>query len=191
MMRALIGLLKIAVCAAVLVILAATAAHAQYAQRAQQARQAAAKTQMATSRGMTATEASASGSTMQTMSGMAANPSRNAAASARGNANSASGSGMGGALAAFYLDTGRFPTTAEGLNGLITAPPGVKNWKGPYVTMVRRPGVAPFSDPWGNQYKYTNLTTTATATTQYPSFEIRSFGPDGVANTADDLVING
>jgi hypothetical protein len=180
-----------AVCAVALAIMAGSVAQAQYAQRAQQARQAAAKTHISNSRGVAATEAAATGGAMQNMSGGVTYPARNASDSARGVAQSASSSGLGGALTAYYLHTGRYPTTAEGLNALVTAPPGVKNWKGPYVAIVRRPGSVPFSDPWGNQYKYTSLTTTGTATVKYPSFEIRSLGPDGVANTADDLVING
>ena len=91
-------------------------------------------------------------------------------------------------MTAFMADTGRLPTTTEGLSILITRPVGMKNWKGPYVSVG--PGQItdkPFMDPWGTEYRYKN---TSTSTTQ-PSFEIRSAGPDGIYDNADDLVING
>src|SRR6476469_10804989 len=32
----------------------------------------------------------------------------------------------------FKLELGRYPTTQEGLEALVTAPPGLANWAGPY-----------------------------------------------------------
>jgi len=53
------------------------------------------------------------------------------------------------ALDAFRLDTGRYPTTSEGLNVLISAPSGdSENWFGPYLD-----GEMP-KDPWGNDFVY-------------------------------------
>jgi general secretion pathway protein G len=52
------------------------------------------------------------------------------------------------ALGAYRLDTGKFPTTEEGLEALRTAPSGVRNWNGPYL-----PKDIPL-DPWGNPYVY-------------------------------------
>ena len=52
------------------------------------------------------------------------------------------------ALQAFRMDMGRYPTTEEGLNSLISAPAGDMRWKGPYLTV----GVPP--DPWGKPYRY-------------------------------------
>ncbi len=49
----------------------------------------------------------------------------------------------------FRLDTGRYPTTQEGLQALITQPPGVTGWAGPYL---RKPNVP--KDPWDNDYRY-------------------------------------
>lgn len=47
----------------------------------------------------------------------------------------------------FKLDVGRFPTTSEGLEALVTNP-GVNGWNGPYL----RRGLP--DDPWGNSYRY-------------------------------------
>ena len=53
------------------------------------------------------------------------------------------------ALALFKTDTGRFPTTSEGLQALVTDP-GVRGWKqGGYLEQRRMP-----LDPWGNRYLY-------------------------------------
>lgn len=52
------------------------------------------------------------------------------------------------ALGAYKLDTGLFPTTETGLNGLRTKPQGVNNWQGPYL-----PQEIP-NDPWGTPYSY-------------------------------------
>ena len=52
------------------------------------------------------------------------------------------------ALGAYKLDTGRFPTTEQGLEALRTRPPGVENWDGPYL-----PREIPL-DPWGHAYIY-------------------------------------
>lgn len=49
------------------------------------------------------------------------------------------------ALAKFESDTGRFPTTEEGLKSLISNPL-IPGWRGPYVKS--------FADPWGNPYRY-------------------------------------
>ena len=51
----------------------------------------------------------------------------------------------------YKLEIGRYPTTQEGLQALVTAPSGVNNWNGPYW----KNGTLP-KDPWGNEYKYTS-----------------------------------
>ena len=55
---------------------------------------------------------------------------------------------LGSVLDLYKLDIGSYPTTAEGLQALITAPPGVNNWSGPYVK-----GDAPV-DAWNHPYSY-------------------------------------
>jgi general secretion pathway protein G len=53
------------------------------------------------------------------------------------------------ALAFFKTDTGRFPTTSEGLEALVRDP-GLKGWRsGGYIEGARVP-----LDPWGNPYVY-------------------------------------
>jgi general secretion pathway protein G len=48
----------------------------------------------------------------------------------------------------FKLDVGRFPTTQEGLEALVSAPPAAPGWNGPYL----RKGLP--TDPWGRPYHY-------------------------------------
>ena len=67
----------------------------------------------------------------------------------------------------FKLEIGRYPSTQEGLQALITAPAGVTNWNGPYW----KKGTVP-KDPWGNEYKY------AAPGTAGP-YDITSLGADG------------
>ncbi len=56
-----------------------------------------------------------------------------------------------GAVETFRLDTGRFPTAAEGL-AVLTAAPGDEKirarWRGPYLDEALP------ADPWGNPYQY-------------------------------------
>lgn len=52
------------------------------------------------------------------------------------------------ALDTFRLDTGRFPTTEEGLAALVKKPPGVTQWNGPYLKKD-----VPL-DAWGHPYQY-------------------------------------
>jgi len=68
-------------------------------------------------------------------------------------------------LELYKLDVGRFPSTEEGLNALVTAPANVTGWNGPYIK-----GGLP-KDPWGNAYKYSLL--------QGGNLEILSLGADG------------
>lgn len=53
-------------------------------------------------------------------------------------------------LDVYKLDTGRYPTTSEGLAALDAKPGSVTGWNGPYMK-----GGVP-SDPWGNPYRYAN-----------------------------------
>ena len=67
----------------------------------------------------------------------------------------------------YKLEIGRYPTSQEGLQALITAPSGVANWNGPYW----KKGTLP-KDPWGNEYKYT-------APGAKGPYDIVSYGADG------------
>ena len=74
---------------------------------------------------------------------------------------------LGSALDLFYVDVGRYPTTAESLDALVRRPPGVDVWNGPYVKGARVP-----LDPWGHPYQYHSPVEKA-------PYEIVSFGSDG------------
>lgn len=73
------------------------------------------------------------------------------------------------ALDLFYVDAGRYPTTAEGLGALQTKPGGVTVWSGPYLST--RGGAVP-NDPWGNPYVYRSPG-------ERGPFDIVSLGSDG------------
>jgi general secretion pathway protein G len=78
----------------------------------------------------------------------------------------------------FYLDTGRYPTTSEGLGALAQRPSDVTVWNGPYLKGAQVP-----LDPWGNPYEYRS------PVDHTPPYEILSFGADGheggTGNAAD------
>ena len=56
---------------------------------------------------------------------------------------------LGAGLDLYHLETGRYPTTEEGLSALVEQPAGISNWNGPYLKKKTVPG-----DPWGNEYHY-------------------------------------
>jgi general secretion pathway protein G len=55
---------------------------------------------------------------------------------------------LSGALDRFRLDTGRYPSSSDGLQALMVAPGGASNWRGPYLN-----NDLPL-DPWGKPYVY-------------------------------------
>lgn len=70
------------------------------------------------------------------------------------------------AIDTYRLDTGKFPTTDQGLNALRKAPAGMeKKWDGPYL-----PKSIPL-DPWGNPYEYK-------CPSDHGDYEIISYGAD-------------
>jgi general secretion pathway protein G len=71
------------------------------------------------------------------------------------------------ALDLYYLDTGHYPNTNEGLSALVKKPDSASSWNGPYLK-----GSAVPSDPWGRAYVY------ASPGEQGP-YDIKSLGPDG------------
>jgi general secretion pathway protein G len=52
------------------------------------------------------------------------------------------------AVQAYRMDTGRFPSTSQGLRALVGAPPDETKWRGPYMQSEVPP------DPWGSAYQY-------------------------------------
>jgi general secretion pathway protein G len=71
------------------------------------------------------------------------------------------------ALDLFYLDAGRFPSTAEGLAALVRRTPGVAAWNGPYL----KGGNVP-TDPWSHAYVYRSPG-------EHGPYDIVSYGADG------------
>jgi len=55
------------------------------------------------------------------------------------------------ALELFKLDVGHYPTQAEGLTALVTAPQSEAGWNGPYLKRETA-----IKDPWGEPYIYKN-----------------------------------
>ncbi len=58
-------------------------------------------------------------------------------------------SALGTALDSYALDTGRYPSTSEGLQALVDQPSGLDMWDGPYIKGGKLP-----KDPWGAQFEY-------------------------------------
>ena len=77
------------------------------------------------------------------------------------------------ALDGFFVDTGRYPNSQEGLRALTARPDGVVKWKGPYLKKAVPP------DPWGQPYRYRSPGTKG-------PFEIVSFGADGKPGGEDE-----
>src|ERR1700752_4490744 len=71
------------------------------------------------------------------------------------------------ALDLFYLDAGRYPTTAEGLGALVQRTPGIAAWNGPYLKGGNLP-----NDPWNRPYVYR-------APGELGPYDIISYGSDG------------
>ena len=71
------------------------------------------------------------------------------------------------AIQMYYIDTGRYPSEAEGLSSLVRQPAEVANWNGPYLD-----GNEAMLDPWGRQYFY-----------HFPgtdrAFDLFTYGRDG------------
>jgi general secretion pathway protein G len=74
---------------------------------------------------------------------------------------------FGTALDALRLDTGRYPTTEEGLKALREKPSGVENWSGPYL-----PKEIPV-DPWGKPYIYKSPG-------EHGEYDLITYGLDGM-----------
>jgi general secretion pathway protein G len=84
------------------------------------------------------------------------------------------------ALVRYKMDLGEYPSTAEGLGVLLTAPSsGGDRWRGPYAEV---PGGQLPPDPWGEPYQY-----------RYPGthnkegYDLYSKGADKTEGTADDV----
>jgi general secretion pathway protein G len=71
------------------------------------------------------------------------------------------------ALDLYYLDMGRYPSSAEGLAALMQPSGANSGWSGPYLKGTSVP-----NDPWGHSYVYR-------APGEHSAYEIISYGSDG------------
>jgi general secretion pathway protein G len=71
------------------------------------------------------------------------------------------------ALDLFYLDAGRYPTSAEGLAVLVRPISGTTAWNGPYLKGALVP-----NDPWGKPYLYRSPG-------EHGAYDVVSLGSDG------------
>jgi general secretion pathway protein G len=85
---------------------------------------------------------------------------------------------LGVAMDLFEQDTGRYPTSEEGLMALIQNPQ-VVNWRGPYIKSATVP-----LDPWGNPYRYAYPSQLTSSPALY---DLISGGPDGTFGSQDDI----
>jgi general secretion pathway protein G len=77
---------------------------------------------------------------------------------------------IGVALDSYRLDNGSYPTTAQGLDALMTRPtrpPATPNWRGPYLRKALP------QDPWSRPYVY------ASPVQGGEGYALRSLGRDG------------
>lgn len=82
-------------------------------------------------------------------------------------------------LTSYRIHMGSYPTTAQGLQALLTAPDGASDrWKGPYLdTSGNKLPVDPWQHPY--QYRYPG-------TKNPEKYDLYSYGPDGV-ESGDDI----
>jgi general secretion pathway protein G len=71
------------------------------------------------------------------------------------------------ALDLYFLDTGQYPSSSEGLSALLQRPGSTPGWNGPYLK-----GNALPPDPWGQAYIYRSPGRSG-------NYDIMSYGADG------------
>lgn len=73
---------------------------------------------------------------------------------------------LSSALDLYRLELGRYPSSDQGLEALISKPRDAENWNGPYLKkkVIRK-------DPWGNEFHYS-------APGQNGDFDLWSLGAD-------------
>jgi general secretion pathway protein G len=80
------------------------------------------------------------------------------------------------ALTTYRIQIGDYPSTAEGLQALLTPPQNkASQWRGPYVEKLQL-------DPWKHPYQYAYP-----GTHNKGSYDLWSTGPDGENGTGDDI----
>ena len=78
------------------------------------------------------------------------------------------------ALAQYRLDTGRYPSSEQGLNALVVKPSSEVKWSGPYLSKD-----VP-ADPWGKPYVY------KCCPGDHGDFDLYSLGKDGAPGGKDE-----
>lgn len=87
---------------------------------------------------------------------------------------------LSAALDMYKLDTGRYPTTEQGLVALVEKPADSKRWNGPYLRKAKVP-----QDPWVEDYHYASPG-------EHGKFDIYSYGADNKeGGEGEDQDING
>lgn len=82
----------------------------------------------------------------------------------------------------YFLDTGKYPSSSEGLTALVQRPGNLVSWSGPYLKGTTVP-----LDPWGNPYLYRSPGEGAA----YDIISFGSDGRDGGSGNAADIRISG
>ena len=82
----------------------------------------------------------------------------------------------------YYLDTGKYPSSSEGLTALVRRPGHTTTWNGPYIKGDTVP-----LDPWGNAYVYRSPGERA----PYDIVSLGSDGRDGGSGNAADIRVSG
>lgn len=80
---------------------------------------------------------------------------------------------IGTALDSYRLDTGRYPSTEQGLVALVEQPEGEESWDGPYLKKS-----VP-QDPWGHEYIYKQPG-------DHGEYDLSSLGLDGEVGGEDE-----
>jgi general secretion pathway protein G len=78
------------------------------------------------------------------------------------------------ALRSYRKDIGAYPTTDEGLKGLVSNPGEINSWHGPYIEEDR------LADPWGIDIRYES---------DGGAYRLISSGYDKQFDTQDDQII--
>ncbi len=92
---------------------------------------------------------------------------------------------IAGALEKFAARIGRYPTDSEGLQALLTAPQFedeslAEKWSGPYLQPEQ------LKDPWNNDINY-EVADAGSDFAGGKKYKLTSNGPDGTANSEDDI----
>ncbi|MBG87640.1 MAG: type II secretion system protein GspG [Verrucomicrobiales bacterium] len=94
------------------------------------------------------------------------------------------------ALDTYRLNMGHYPTEEEGGITALSTKPTFENermaakWQGPYL----KPGTI-LEDPWGNALKYEPVDLSLEEDKSALPYKLYSVGPDGQADTEDDIKI--